>query len=209
MIKGPDGKNGDACSDMSAYEALGVVELANLHQAIGRLLSTKLGVKEGALDAVSVDARKLSPDTYAALAWWNGSEKLPQPDFPSPGLKAAIRWLEAQNHPIGDMLAGALQDPGSSEMKLVLTLVKRGRGRPTNAARRAYEQVSLATVAEAEIAKAEANRGSRSVRDAATVLAAENGGRGRSTGYASRAALKRAKETRERIIGRICWTRLL
>jgi hypothetical protein len=196
MVKGRDGGNGDkpaACSDISAYETLGVVELANLHQAIDKLLRAKLGVKEGALDAVCVDARKLSPDTYAVLAWTNGSEKLPQPGFPSPGREAAIRFLEALNDPRGDALAGALKDPGSSEMKFQLILVKRGRGRPTNAARGAYERVKLATAAEAEIAKNEAERGGKPGRDGEILRAAEIAGRRRSTGYDSVAALRRAK----------------
>jgi hypothetical protein len=190
------GKNDKSTAglDFSAFvESLSEVEFANLYAAADRRLRAKFGVEEDALDAVCVDARKLGPDTSAVLAWTNGSEKLPQPGFPSPGCEAAIRFLEALNDPRGDALAGALKDPGSSKMKFVLKLVQRGRGRRTNEARLAFEKIKLATAAEAEIAKNEAERGGKPRRDGEILRAAEIAGRRRSTGYHSVAALRRAK----------------
>ena len=180
-------------------ESLSLVELENLGQAVDRQRRANLGVKKGALDVVCVDARKLSDDDYAVFAWGNGSEKL-QPGFGSPGCKAAIRWLKAQKSPIGDTIAGLLEDGGASEMKLVLRLVKRSRGRPTNDTRRAVEDLKLGMNAETRIARQEAlaqtQGGRKPQRDAETQATADETGKGLSTVYDARATLRRAKALR-------------
>jgi hypothetical protein len=186
-----DGKNG---LDWSAVvDSLSEVEFANLYVAADRRLRTEAGVKKGMpLDAVCVDARKLSPDTYAVLAWANGSEKLP-PGFPSPGCNAAVQFLEALNDLRGNAIAAMLRDPGSSEMQLKLG--KRTAGRPRNYARDALEKLKLGMNAESKIA-AQTLAGLKPKKDAETQATVDETGKSRSTVYDARATLRRAKALR-------------
>jgi hypothetical protein len=129
-----------------------------------------------------------------------GQGKTAAADFPSPGLRALIRRLQA-----GDALGGrvsvelakALEPIGLSPMKLVLKLEHRGRGRPRNDVRRAYEKVKLGAQIDAEIAAQEASEGRKPKRDRVTAEVAKRVGKGRSTGHAARAAARRAKSQDE------------
>jgi hypothetical protein len=142
----------------------------------------------------------MNEEDQVIVAWLRGKERLPQPDFHSPGLRALIRRLQAGDAlggPVSVELAKALEPIGLSPMKLVLKLEHRGRGRPRNDVRRAYEKVKLGAQIDAEIAAQETAGGRKPKRDRVTAEVAERVGKGRSTGHAARAAARRAKSLDE------------
>ena len=134
------------------------------------------------------------------VAWLRNKERLPQPDFPSPGLRALIRRLQAGDalgEHVSIELAKALEPIGLSPMKLVLKLEHRGRGRPRNDVRRAYENVKLGAEIDAEIAAQETSGGRKPKRHLVAEEVARKAGRARSTGQAARKTARRARELDE------------
>jgi hypothetical protein len=104
----------------------------------------------------------MEDDDQVIIDWLRGKEELPEPSFPSPGCQALIRRLRnggELGERVAAALASALEPIGVSRMKLVLKLERRGRGRPRNDARRAYELVKLGAQIDAEISAQEASGG--------------------------------------------------
>jgi len=130
----------------------------------------------------------MNEEDQVIVAWLRGKERLPLPDFPSPGLRALIRRLQA-----GDALAKALEPIGLSPRKLVLKLEHRGRGRPRNDVRRAYEDLKLGAQIDAEIAAQEASGGRKPKRYLVAEEVARKAGKGRATGQAARKTARRAR----------------
>jgi hypothetical protein len=138
----------------------------------------------------------MNQEDQVIVAWLRGKERLRQPDFPSPGRRALIHRLQA-----GDALGGrvsielakALEPIGLSPMKLVLKLEHRGRGRPRNDVRRAYEDLKLGAQIDAETAAQEASGGRKPKRYLVAEEVARKAGKGRSTGQAARKTARRAR----------------
>jgi len=113
--------------------------------------------------------RAMDADEDAAIvAWIRGTEKLPQPNFPSPGLVALIQRLRANGDRVSVALALALDPIGVTEheLKLVRCERPRGRGRPRKV-RDAVDRLSLGAEANATIATKE-TAGKKRVRDLET-----------------------------------------
>jgi hypothetical protein len=119
------------------------------------------------------EARDMDADEDAAIvAWIRGTEKLPQPNFPSPGLAALIRRLRtnmALGERVSAAIALALEPIGATkhELKLVRCERPRRRGRPRQSARDAVDQLGLGAEANATIATKE-TAGKKRVRDLET-----------------------------------------
>jgi hypothetical protein len=168
-----------ACANLS------VAELGKLRQVVDKHLKAKVGAPAGAFDLTFSDAQTLSDDEAAITAWFNGSEKLPQPGYPSQGRAALRRWAQAQKDLTGELLAGALEETGSSPMKIVLE--RRRRGRPSGGVRLLVDQLKLAKQIDAE----STGNVSDKVGDAVKKV-----GKSRSAGYEARAIGKRARSRR-------------
>ena len=129
----------------------------------------------------------------AIVAWIRGTEKLPQPNFPSPGLAALIRRLRTKA--LGDRVSVALAlalDPigvTKHELKLVRCERPRGRGRPRKqSARDAVDELGLGAEANAIIATKE-TAGKKRVRDLETGDFAKAKGVSKAKVYAARSKL--------------------
>jgi Arm DNA-binding domain len=135
-------------------------------------------------------------DDDRIIAWLRGREKLSQPGFPSRGLTALIRRLQTSGDPVSNLLAKVLEPVGPSQMTLKLEYRgHRGRGRPRNDMRRAYEESKIEVYVNAKIAAQEASGGHKPKRSLVEEEVARETGRGRSTVQAD---LKRVRERRAR-----------
>jgi hypothetical protein len=138
------------------------------------------------------EVRAMDADEDAAIvAWIRGTEKLPQSNFPSPGLTALIRRFQANGDRVSVALALALDPIGVTEheLKLVRCERPRGRGRPRKV-RDAVDRLSLGAEANATIATKE-TAGKKRVRDLETGDFAKAKGVSKAKIYAAR--LKLAK----------------
>jgi hypothetical protein len=127
----------------------------------------------------------------AILAWIRGTEKLPQPNFLSPGLTALIRRLRANGDRVSVALARALDPIGVTEhqLKLVRCERPRGRGRPRKrSARDAVDELGLGAETNARIATKE-TAGKRRERDLETGDFAKAKGVSKAKVYAARSKL--------------------
>ena len=132
-----------------------------------------------------MDVRALSADEAAILAWFNGTETLPQPGYPSPGQAALRRWARSHGDLIGDALAGALEEIGSSPRKIELK--RRRAGRPDGGVKLLAGQSRLGEQILAEPTAKVRDKVGDAVRKA---------GKSPSTGYTALAAAKRARVRR-------------
>ena len=105
----------------------------------------------------------------AIVAWIRGTEKLSQPNFPSPGLVALIRRLRANGDRVSVALALALDPIGVTEheLKLVRCERPRGRGRPPRKLSARVDELELGAETNAIIATKE-TAGKKRVRDLVT-----------------------------------------
>ena len=98
-------------------------------------------------------------DKAAALQWLMGREDDPgRGEPPSRGRTALIRMLRADeplDRDIRNALANRLEPIGSSQMKLVLRLEKRGRGRPSNDVAQAKKRIEDGAEIDPEVQQGE------------------------------------------------------
>jgi hypothetical protein len=139
------------------------------------------------------EVRAMDAEDDAIVAWIRGTEKLLQPNFPSPGLVALIQRLQANGDRVSVALALALDPIGVTEHELKLVRCKRprGRGRPRKqSARDAADELGLGAETNA-ITATEETAGKKRVRDLKTGDFAKAKRVSKATIYAAR--LKLAK----------------
>ena len=135
-------------------------------------------------------------DDDLIIAWLCGREKLLQPSFPSRGRAALVRRLLRIGEPWSNRLAKVLEPVGSSEMTLKLEYRgHRGRGRPRQDMRRAYEESKIVAHVNTKIVAQEASGGRKPKRSLVEADYARETGMGRST---VQAAFKRIRARRAR-----------
>jgi hypothetical protein len=138
----------------------------------------------------------------AIVAWIRGTEKLPQPNCPSPGLVALIRRLRANGDRVSVALALALEPIGVTkhELKLVRCERPRGRGRPRKL-RDAVDELELGAETNAIIATKE-TAGKKRVRDLETGDIAKAKGVSKAKIYAARLKLAKLRGGKPRRLRR-------
>jgi hypothetical protein len=136
------------------------------------------------------EVRAMDAEDGAIVAWIRGTEKLLQPNSPSPGLAALIRRLMAFGDRVSVALALALDPIGVTEheLKLVRCERPRGRGRPRKKLSARVDELELGAETNAIIVTKE-TAGKKRVRDLVTGDLAKAKGVSKAKGYEARSKL--------------------